>query len=626
MHIQSGTLKLEQLKACIEDYLRQRGLPLRKAFRCLSPAHEDKHPSMSYNPRGSNVHCFACGVTYDLLDLIGLDYGLDDFSEKYEKACLLFGFENPHLEYHKNEKKSQISDFPEKIKDDRSDELDLLRNQADNNIGYFESRGVTAESCKKYGLFQHEGRAYFPVMEKGCCAGWCARAVNDELQPRYKNSKGALGLFNGDHLSENGGGKRLFITEGIIDAICLEQMGEQAVALCGSQNTAKLLRRCEVNLQAANSWRFVLCGDLDTAGQKMNEALSDGLQKLGLSAVVLEMQSADGDINSLYQSNRERLARLVYEAAKPTASTEYAATSAAAGIDAFFSEAQRRSERGAIPTGFAALDKLLDGGLHAGLYVLGAISSLGKTSFALQMADYIAENSADVLFFSLEQSRFELMAKSLSRTSAQLDDQRKKMAFTSRQLLSGNLSGGARRQQLLQDTRDVYAKASSGLFIREGIADIGAEDIRKAVTAHQEQRGRVPVVMLDYLQILKPTDPRATDKQNTDRAVVELKRLSRDFDIPVIAISSFNRENYRAAVSMEAFKESGAVEYSSDVLFGMQLAGVGEKGFDANAEKAKDPRKIELVMLKNRNGIPYAKVGMNYLAKFSLFEELGKTI
>lgn len=86
---------------------------------------------------------------------------------------------------------------------------------------------------------------------------------------------------------------------------------------------------------------------------------------------------------------------------------------------------------------------------------------------------------------------------------------------------------------------------------------------------------------------MKPSDPRATDKQNTDRAVVELKRISRDFDIPVFAVSSFNRENYRNAVSMEAFKESGAVEYSSDVLFGLQLAGAGEQGFDVNAAKAR---------------------------------------
>ena len=96
---------------------------------------------------------------------------------------------------------------------------------------------------------------------------------------------------------------------------------------------------------------------------------------------------------------------------------------------------------------------------------------------------------------------------------------------------------------------------------------------------------------------------------------------SRDFDLPVLAISSFNRENYRSAVSMEAFKESGAVEYSSDVLFGLQLAGAGGANFDANDAKQRSPRELELVMLKNRNGIPYARLPLSYDAKYNYFTE-----
>ena len=84
-------------------------------------------------------------------------------------------------------------------------------------------------------------------------------------------------------------------------------------------------------------------------------------------------------------------------------------------------------------------------------------------------------------------------------------------------------------------------------------------------------------------------------------------------------------ENYRNAVSMEAFKESGAGEYSSDVLFGLQLAGAGEQGFDVNAAKARSPRAVELVMLKNRNGVPYAKIEYAYNAKFSYFGEGRRT-
>ena len=67
-------------------------------------------------------------------------------------------------------------------------------------------------------------------------------------------------------------------------------------------------------------------------------------------------------------------------------------------------------------TGFENLDRITN--LYPGLYVLGAISSLGKTTFACQLADQLSEAGEHVLFFSLEQSRFELVTKGLSRLTA----------------------------------------------------------------------------------------------------------------------------------------------------------------------------------------------------------------
>src|SRR5699024_976856 len=70
-----------------------------------------------------------------------------------------------------------------------------------------------------------------------------------------------------------------------------------------------------------------------------------------------------------------------------------------------------------IPTGFKQLDEILDGGIREGLHVLGAISSLGKTTLAMQIADQIAQYGEDVLIFSLETGTNELIAKSVSRNS-----------------------------------------------------------------------------------------------------------------------------------------------------------------------------------------------------------------
>ena len=130
--------------------------------------------------------------------------------------------------------------------------------------------------------------------------------------------------------------------------------------------------------------------------------------------------------------------------------------------------------------------------------------------------------------------------------------------------------------------------------------------------------GQHPVIIVDYVQILKTPDVRLTDKQKTDENVVELKRISRDYNVPVIGISSFNRENYTAPVNMTAFKESGALEYTSDVLIGLQYEGMDYLEDEKDGARQKRIRQlfkenelsarkgkavpIQCKVLKNRSG------------------------
>lgn len=275
-----------------------------------------------------------------------------------------------------------------------------------------------------------------------------------------------------------------------------------------------------------------------------------------------------------------------------------------------------------INTEFRDLDKLLEGGLYEGLYIIGAISSLGKTTFTLQMADQIAQQGKDVIIFSLEMARSELMAKSISRlTFINTDD--KKKAKTTRGITTGKryLKYSEVEIALINKSISTYEEYAKNLYIIEGIGDIGVNHIKKTIEKHISFTGKKPIVIIDYLQILTPLDKRATDKQNTDISVIGLKRLSRDNKIPIIAISSFNRENYTSPVSMVAFKESGAIEYSSDVLIGLQYKGQGkEKNFDLDMASKNDPRKIELKVLKNRNG-GKGEISYNYYPLFNYFEE-----
>ena len=72
---------------------------------------------------------------------------------------------------------------------------------------------------------------------------------------------------------------------------------------------------------------------------------------------------------------------------------------------------------------------------------------------------------------------------------------------------------------------------------------------------------------------------------------------------------------------MQAFKESGAIEYSSDVLIGLQFSGVGTSGFNAEEARKKNPREIEMRILKNRNGKTGGKIRLEYYSQFNYFSE-----
>lgn len=308
---------------------------------------------------------------------------------------------------------------------------------------------------------------------------------------------------------------------------------------------------------------------------------------------------------------------------------EYFSTSAGANLQQFINGVGASADTEAILTGFEALDGVLDGGLYEGLVTVGAISSLGKTSLCLQIADQVAAAGHDVLYFSLEMARAELMSKSISRHTVQIALERgidTKAAKTARGITDGKryINYTSTETGLIQEAVKAYGVYADRLYIQEGIGEIGVEQIRQTIEKHIKFTGNRPLVIVDYLQILAPVDIKASDKQNTDRAVLELKRASRDYKLPVIAVSSFNRGNYNAEVAFEAFKESGAIEYGSDIVIGLQLKGAGEKNFNSTEAKKKNPREVELVMLKNRQGKVGDKIEFSYYPMFNLFREEGK--
>ena len=307
---------------------------------------------------------------------------------------------------------------------------------------------------------------------------------------------------------------------------------------------------------------------------------------------------------------------------------EYLKHTGSRRLPGFIDGIVNQSEAPYIPTGYSYLDTYLDGGLYEGLYVLGAVSSLGKTTFALQMADQIALSGHDVLIFSLEMSADELIAKSISRQTMRLALARDMAAKAKTQR---GISVYNKYQyydqdelKLIEDAEAEYEKFADHIFIFDDFMGINVQEVGEIVRTHIALTGSRPIVIVDYLQVLEPYSKeyiRASDKQNADKNIKELKLLSRDLHLPVFAISSFNRTNYNTEANMAAFKESGGIEYGADCIMAMQPQGIGDSDFDIDEAKKKEPREIELKILKQRGGAPIATVSYNYYSHNNYFEE-----
>ena len=284
-----------------------------------------------------------------------------------------------------------------------------------------------------------------------------------------------------------------------------------------------------------------------------------------------------------------------------------------------------------VMTGLKNLDDAQKGFLP-GLYILGAVPSLGKTSFLSQVADNMAGFENPVLFFSLEQSRLEMTTKSISRLTARLDKRAdKRNAVTSINIRRGDFISDSQRE-LVDKAVAEYQKFSRYISIIEGNFNTNVETIVQTVEQFISITGLRPVVIIDYLQIVQPTEEfGATRRDAIDSVISRLKTCQRDNCLVLIGVSSFNRGNYNAAVDYSSFKESSQLEYTCDCMWGLQPQVMVEdlfqeekatrkqrKAFD-KAVKA-TPRKVMLKNLKNRYGKCKYSCGFVYDPRFDLFD------
>ena len=490
-------------------------------------------------------------------------------------------------------------------------------------VAYIERRGFTLDEARAFG-WGYDPAKHGLVLPYGPDAPYYytrrdLRKGTGEDGKYYKPPVDAVGPSPLCGMSAIDRARVVFVVEGLMDAYALMACGVEAIALNGTSNAK---RTAEAVVEAGYGGCVVLLLDNDEAGEKAFREMDAILEAGGVvhrKAAEFPANDAgdylasDRDGLSRYLSGEEwEATRYLEEGAEERYSAALASMRVVRPYDAMTRIWGLEDCEEPIPTGFSGIDKALDGGLRSGLYVLGAVSSLGKTTLAVQIADNIARSGRPVLFVTIEQSAREIVSKSLSRLMRAHGVAMPTRAINSRE--ARTTWNGAATEAFEAACMD-YCEVSLHLNILEGVKQPTVFDVQAVAETIARHEGTPPVVFIDYLQLLAPQGERDTEKQATDKNVMSLRQMARDLKTPLFIISSLNRSSYSGSISLDSFKESGAIEYGADVLLGLQPYGMADRMEDEAESKARreagkimreakasNERQCELMVLKQRDG------------------------
>jgi replicative DNA helicase len=267
----------------------------------------------------------------------------------------------------------------------------------------------------------------------------------------------------------------------------------------------------------------------------------------------------------------------------------------------------KKGELTGVSSGFKDLDSLLWGFQRTEMIVLAARPSMGKTSLALNFAEAAAmPRKADVkpsrvLIFSMEMAAGQLALRMLcSRARVNM-----------KLLRDGLLSKNGEEQNRLLEAADVFSK--SPIFIDDSSALSIMQLRAKARRIHA--RHPLGFIVVDYLQLLSPTDPRVPREQQVAEASRGLKALAKELEVPVLVISQLNRssEKDNRTPKLSDLRESGSIEQDADVVLMLARPRDADEKFQVAADS------VELIVAKQRNG-PVGELRLTFLRDITRFE------
>ncbi|MCX5843024.1 MAG: replicative DNA helicase [Deltaproteobacteria bacterium] len=261
-----------------------------------------------------------------------------------------------------------------------------------------------------------------------------------------------------------------------------------------------------------------------------------------------------------------------------------------------------------VPTGFEKLDDITSGLQKSDLVIIAGRPSMGKTAFAMNIAQYAAlEAGIPVAIFSLEMSKEQLALRMLS-SEARVDSQRIRRGFL----------GEADWPKLITAAGRL---SEAQIFIDDSPAISALE--MKAKARRLKSEVNLGLIILDYLQLMRGGGYKDSREQEISEISRSLKTLAKELNVPVIALSQLNRkveDRTNKRPQMADLRDSGAIEQDADLIAFIYRDELYDKS-EENPEKGM----AEIIVGKQRNG-PTGMVKLAFQDKFARFENLARGI
>ncbi len=286
--------------------------------------------------------------------------------------------------------------------------------------------------------------------------------------------------------------------------------------------------------------------------------------------------------------------------------------------DAFFSKletlAKNNNALTGVTTGFADLDRQTGGLQASDLIIVAARPSMGKTAFSLNLALNAARAGHKVAFFSLEMSSEQLLGRLISMCAkVPLHKIRQPRYLTD------------------EEWRNVYCGADlldCDLYVDDTPA-LKTMDLR-AKARRLKARSGLDLIVVDYLQLMRPSRPLNSRELEISEISRTLKSLAKELDIPVIALSQLNRkleERTDKRPMLSDLRESGAIEQDADVIMFLYRDDVYSHKKKTDELGAPQQRALnsptEVIIGKQRNG-PVGTVNLLYKCEYTCFVDLAE--